>query len=461
MSGLFATLVSTARSLDAQRFGLDVVGQNIANVNTAGYNRRTVDFAAIPPTSRLNAGGGVEILGVRAIRDALLERRLWQELPNEQMHTAIADALSVVEVALGDAGSSLDQKLTAFFDSFARLAEDPTSAIARQEVLFQGETTASAFGDMVERLDLARRDADTGIRGVVAQINALAGQIATLNASIGSAGGSGGDVLALQDRQLEAVKTLSGLVDINVIQRQDGGVDLTFGNGRPLVIGSDGFGLTATPGGPLGLVTLTDVNGAAVEGEIGSGTLAGLLQVRDQIVPGYVARLDEIAFAFAQQVNTMHQDGFDLSGAAGLAFFTPPGASAGAAAALSVNAAVAADPNLVAAAGVAAAGDNQAARRIADLRDARVMFGGTATLHDAWGRLIYQAGTDTQVARLEQRSRGEVVLQVQALRDSVSGVSLDEEAANMIKFQRAYEANARFFSTVDQAIATLLDMVGR
>ena len=126
-----------------------------------------------------------------------------------------------------------------------------------------------------------------------------------------------------------------------------------------------------------------------------------------------------------------------------------------------MNAAVAADPNLVVAAGVASAGDNQAARQIADLRDARVMFGSTATLHDAWGRLIYQAGTDTQVARQEQRSRGEIILQVEALRDSISGVSLDEEAANMIRFQRAYEANARFFTTVDESIETLINMVGR
>jgi flagellar hook-associated protein 1 FlgK len=89
------------------------------------------------------------------------------------------------------------------------------------------------------------------------------------------------------------------------------------------------------------------------------------------------------------------------------------------------------------------------------------MFGSTATMHDAWGRLVYQAGTDTQVARQEQRSRGEIILQVEALRDSISGVSLDEEAANMIKFQRAYEANARFFTTVDQSIETLLNMVAR
>jgi flagellar hook-associated protein 1 FlgK len=456
---LFGTLTSASRSLDAQRFGLDVVGQNIANVNTSGYTRRTLDLAAIPPTSNLSAGGGVEVQGVRSIRDALLERRLWQELPARSMQSAMANSLSVVEVALGDAGASIDQKLTAFFDSFARLAEDPTSATSRQEVLLQGQSVASGFSDMVSRLNTAQRDVDTRIRGDVDQVNALVSQIASLNASIGGASGSGADVQTLKDQQNEAVKTLAGLLNVHVMQREDGGLDVTFGQGRPLVIGASNFSITATPTGPSGLVTLTDANGVDVGGEIAAGSLGGYLTIRDTTIPGYVSRLDDIAYAFAGQVNTIHEAGFDLTGAAGLPFFTPLAAAAGAASAITVNAAVAGDPNLVVAAGVAAAGDNQAARDMADLRDERVMFGNTATLHDAWGRLVYQAGSDTRYARLEERSRGEIVLQIEALRESVSGVSLDEEAANMIKFQRAYEANARFFTTIDQAIETLIDMV--
>jgi flagellar hook-associated protein 1 FlgK len=460
VSGLFASLSAAARSLEAQRFALDVVGQNIANVNTAGYSRRTVDFAAVPPTSRLDAGGGVEVQGVRAIRDALLDRRLWQERPAEQMQAAVADALGLVEVALGDAGASIDQKLTAFFDSFARLADDPTSATARQEVLLQGQAVANGFGDMVDRLNRAQRDADTRIRGAVDQVNALAGQISSLNESIARAGGSGTDTQSLKDQQNEAIKTLSGLLNIDVLQRQDGGVDVTFGPGRPLVIADSTFTLSATATGPLGLVTLTS-NGVNVGSEITSGTIGGLLQVRDQTIPGYISRLDDMAYSLAVQVNSVHQAGFDLTGAAGLPFFTPLGSAVGAAAALSMNAAVAADPNKVSAASVSTAGDNRAARAIANLRDARAMFGNTATLHEAWGRLIYQAGTDTQVAKAEQQSRSDILLQIETLRDSVSGVSLDEEAANMLKFQRAYEANARFFMTVDSAIDTLINMVGR
>jgi len=92
------------------------------------------------------------------------------------------------------------------------------------------------------------------------------------------------------------------------------------------------------------------------------------------------------------------------------------------------------------------------------VRDARVLSGGTATLSDAWGSLIYRVGADTKTASDEQSSRAEIVQQVELLREQVSGVSLDEEAMMMMKFQRAYEANARFFQAIDSALDTLLSL---
>jgi flagellar hook-associated protein 1 FlgK len=460
MSGLYSALSMATRSLAAQQFGLELVGHNIANVNTEGYTRRTVDLVAVAPTSVIDAGGGVDVQGVRTIRDTLIESRLWRELPDQQKQAAIADALGLAEVALGDAGESIDAQLTEFFDAFARLADDPTSPTARQQVLGQGEAVSSAFSDMVSHLTVAQRDADTRIRGTLDQINALATEIATLNATIGGAGVSGVGVETLKDRQVEAVKTLSGLIDVNVIYRDDGGLDLTFGLGRPLVIGENGFTIDAAATPPRGLSSLIS-NGVSLGSEITSGALGGLLQVRDTALPGYITRLDDIAYALSTQVNSLTTAGYDLDGTAGLAFFTPLGSSTGAASALAVNAAVAADPSKVVAAGVPAAGDNTVARDVADLRDRQVMFGNTATLTEAWGRLVYQAGLDTHVAKSDATVRADIVRQIQALRDSVSGVSLDEEASNMLKFQRAYEANARFFVTVNSALDTLLNLVGQ
>lgn len=120
---------------------------------------------------------------------------------------------------------------------------------------------------------------------------------------------------------------------------------------------------------------------------------------------------------------------------------------------------MAADSDLVAASQTGAQGDNGAAKLIANLRDARVV-NGSATFSEGWGQLVYRVGSDAQTAIAQQKSRLEVVAQVEHLRDQVSGVSLDEESALMMRYQRAYEANARYFTAVDAMLATLMHIVG-
>jgi flagellar hook-associated protein 1 len=459
MSDLLGSLRLAANSLEAQHRGLDVTGQNIANVNTVGFSRRTVDFAEVPPSDRFGAGRGVEATLIRANRDRLIDRRLREEIPNEQREAAIADALSVVEASLGRAGQSIDANLTKFFDAFSRLAENPQSSVARNEVLLEGESIASAFRTMSDRLTAATRDNDTKIRSAVEEINVLAGRIASINSTLGEAR-LNGSFEALVDEQDQLVRELAQLTDIALTERTEGGVDVTFGNGRALVIGVEDYavGVTSTP--PYGYAALTS-NGATVTGEITGGRLGGLLEARDVLLPSYMTRLDTLAYETATQVNALHTAGFDQAGLAAGDFFAAPAAVAGAAAAMSVDPAVAADATRIAAASTAVAGDNDTARAIADLRDARVLDGNTATLHDYWGQLVYRVGRDTAAARQEQKTRGEIVNQVELLRDQVSGVSLDEEAMQMMRYQRAYEANARFFSAVSTTLDMLLQALSR
>lgn len=455
---LFGSLTAASRALEAQRFGLDVTGQNIANINTPGYTRREVDFAAVPPADRLSAGGGAEVTGIRAVRDAMLERRFRQELPDERKQAAVADALSLVEAALGGPGKSLDAELTAFYDSWATLAEDPLSATARQLVTQRGATLAASVRDLAGRLSLAERDANLRVGASIDEVNGLVTRIAALNQSIAAVGGgNSGQSAMLRDQQGEELRKLAGLVGVEVLARADGGVDVSFAGGRPLVIGHVGYGIEAVPAAGTGLIQVHS-GGVDVTASVTAGSMGGLLHARDTLIPAYRQDLDVMAHALATEVNALHTAGFDRAGAAGGNFFTPPGAVAGAAAALQMNAAVVADPSLVAAAGTASPGDNAQARAMAGLRDALVLNGGTATLHNGWGNLIYRVGADTQAARFEQSTRAEIVRQIENLRDGVSGVSLDEEAMRMLKFQRAYEANARFFRAVDESISVLLSL---
>lgn len=451
MSGLMSSLSLAARALDAQRAGLAVTGNNIANLNTEGYTRRSIQLA-----EGQSGAGGVDVLGTRARRDLLLDARVRQELPAEGRERAIAGALSMVEASVGAPGASLDAQLTSFFDSFASLAQDPTSTVARDGVVLQGRLLARSFNDIATRLDESRRGADSQIRGAVDNINRLSTEVASLNQAINAA--NGGEVDGLRDRQVQALKELSALADIAVLQRGDGGVDVSMGAGRAIVMGASVYALETVDTPPNGFAQL-QVGGVTVTSEVARGGLAGLLEVRDVLIPGYQVRLDTIAFSVAQQVNTLHQGGTDLAGNAGANFFATIGAPAGAAAAITLDAALAADSDLVAASQTGAPGDNGAAKLIANLRDARVVSG-SATFSEGWGQLVYRIGSDAQTAMAQQKSRREVVTQVEHLRDQVSGVSLDEESALLMRYQRAYEANARYFSAVDTMLATLLNMMG-
>jgi flagellar hook-associated protein 1 len=466
VSDLFTSLTSASRALDAQRYGLDVAGQNIANVNTPGYARRTVDMVAVAPDSPGNAGRGVDVVSIRSLRDRLLERRLGQEVSAEQRQTALVNSLSVVESTLGTPGKSIDLSLQQFFNSFSDLSQDPTSAVARQQVVLQGANLASQFRGMAARLEDGRRNTDLDIRGAIEDVNDLTERISALNALMGSP--SSQSVLHLQDEQAQLVRQLSELVDINVVTREEGGVDISIGNGRPLVVGNTPYTVIAASTAPSGYAALT-VNGTTVTSEITGGRLGGLITVRDTNIPDYLDTLDALAYEVVTQVNTLQTAGFDLNGnpcgggppVVEKWFFEDLSSASGAAAAMVVDAAMLADASRIAAAGIAVAGDNQTARAMAALRDARVLNGNTTTFSEGWSQLVYRVGRDTKSARDEQATRAAIVGQVESLRDEVSGVSLDEEAMHLLKFQRAYEANARFFRIIDESIETLLNELAR
>jgi flagellar hook-associated protein 1 FlgK len=447
-----------ARALTAQQLGLEVTGNNIANVNTAGYARRTIDFAAVKPESSLSAGNGVEVQGIRSIRDRLLERRVLEEVPSAGRSQQLAEILQVVESGIGTTGQSIDGRLTEMFGSFSRLADAPTSAVARADVLNTADELAQAFHEMAGRFADAQRQADARVRGTVEEINSLAEQIRALNDSMSASGPEGR--LALQDQMSNLLRSLNTLVNVDVVPREDGGVDITVGSGRALVIGDRTYRIEAVSQPPNGFAAV-QAGGIDITSELRGGRLVGAIDARDTNIPDYLTRLDTVAYELVNQVNAIHQAGFDQIGNTNQRFFTPLASADGAARLIEIDPAVAGDSRLIAAAGVNEIGDNTVAKQLANLRDALVLEGNSATLIDSWSHLAFRVGRDTRAAVDGLKAQQDIVEQIDALRDSVSGVSLDEEAVQMIKFQRAYEANARFFSTIDQTLTILFSIVGR
>ena len=458
MSDLFRMLSSAAHSLEAQRYALDVTGQNIANATTAGYVRRSVEFAEIAPRDPWSAGGGVDIAAVQAARSPLIEGRLRHEQLAGARDALVADQLEVILAGLGLPGASLDAVLTRFYTTYGELAQNPTSSSARQQVVVEARTLGTAFGDLSAQLQNASAAADQQLRDTLLEVNALAAELADVNVAISTAAPA--TVESLHDRQQLVLSRLSELADINVIRRDDGMIDVAIGNGRALVVGANVYQLTAASTLPLGYAAiLTDGADVTtdVTSEITGGRIGGLLQVRDTLVPAYQQQLDALAHGIVTDVNALTTGGFDLDGNAGEPLFAALGGVAGAAALVSVNAAVAGDLRLVVAAGAPVAGNNDIARAIAALQDTTVT-GLSARPVDAWGDFVYRVATDARSAQAAASGHDEVVHQLRTLRDQMSGVSMDEEAAMLMKFQRAYEANARFFQVADRTLEMLMEL---
>lgn len=456
MGGLFSSLSAASQNLDAQRYGLDVTGQNIANLNTEGYARRRVDLAERLPNDGV---GGVDVVGVRAVRDAFVDQRLRTELPGQGKDDAMASSLAVVENSLGAAGSSVDSALGGLFDSFAALALDPQSSAARHGVVQAATTLAVAFNDMSAQLTQARAQADADVRGSVTQINDLATNIAHLNQQIADAP-SNVDTSALKDALSLSLEKLSALAPVGVVTQASGTVDVSLGNGRALVVGVQSYALNVTNAAGTGMAEVRGADGTNITAELTSGKIGGLLQVRDTMIPSYETQLNQLATDVMTAVNNQQAAGFDLNGNTGPMLYMPIPPGQPPAGVMQVNQAVATDPSKIAASSTGAVGDNGNAKAMAALRDAKSAVGGSTTFTEAWGLITNKVGSDVVSVKHSQGTRGDVISALTQLRDSVSGVSLDEEAGRLMQFQRAYEANARYFSAVDTMLQTLLTTIG-
>jgi len=307
---------------------------------------------------------------------------------------------------------------------------------------------------MSRRLTSQQRSTDTSVRDAVTQLNDLTGEFARLNGEILT---SSAGIDTLKDERAAVLAKIQELADVSTVSRADGAIDLTTPHGEALVVGATAYAVNLVAAPPSGMVSL-QLHDFDVTSQLTGGRLGGLLRLRDVVLPGYGAALDQLAYDVITQVNAVHTTGYDANGDPAGTFFAPLAVAPGAARALLVDPALVADSRLVAASATGAVGDNQTARALAGLRDARVFGGGTATATEAWSNFVYAIGADVARAQSSGSTSASVIRQLQQLRDQASGVSLDEEAANLMRYQRSYEANARFFTTINDTLSVLMAM---
>jgi flagellar hook-associated protein 1 FlgK len=449
----FYGLQTSLRGLMAQQRMLDTTGHNIANASTAGYSRQEATLAAsqalqVPAGSTASGAGahigsGVDVQSYRRVRDQFLDLQYRGQNTNLQEWTARAGALDSAELSLAEPGENgINQQLSNFWDAWSNLTNAPNdSAAAKQALVEQGTSLADSISSVRSQMtsaqtvaraeydDISRPASGTDQGGQIAQIST---ELADLNTTIShfmTAGDAPNDLL---DRRDQLLDQLSGYGQISVDQLTTGSLNVSFvdkitGTTYPIV--SD---MTSTWAGP-----------PAGDNWSPGGQLGGLLGAARSpggTIDGYLNTLDTIAGTIATKVNAAYGGSFFSVG-------TPAGST------LQVDPALVANPSSVTA-GSGASGTNDISLKVSQLR-------GDASIDGAYKAFVAQVGSNLNEADRQQANAQVLTDSVEDHRQSVAGVSMDEEMSNLVRFQRAYQASARAMSTMDEMLDMLINRTGK
>ena len=465
MPGLTNILSIARRALSAQQSALNVTGHNIANANTPGFSRQRVDMETSLPLdlSPGQVGTGVQITGIRRIRDQWIDAQFRAENGSFGRWEYAEQVFRQIEDLFGEPGETgLNEMLGKFWNTWEDLANTPESSSARVAVQQRGITLTHAFNRLDARLRTLQEDLNTSIEAKGTQINAIAKQIAELNVRIVSVSAQGDHANDAQDERDRLIDTLSKLVNITTGEHADGTITIAIG-GRVLV-GRDVAAELTTTIRSSGQGGLRDVVWKSDEADpsrmtsvrITNGELGGILDVRDSKIPDYLDQLNTLASHLTQEINTLHRSGYGIEGGTGMNFFEENVSGAGD---MALSPDILNDPGQIAASSDGSPGDNSNALAIAELRHRLTMNGGTTTFGDHYSSLIATIGVQSQEAQLMRGNRQLLTEQLENERRSVSGVSLDEEMTDLIKYQHAYAAAARLVTTMNDLMQTILDMI--
>ncbi len=462
MSDIYGIMSLAGQALMTQQRAISVTSHNIANVNTPGYSRQQLIMTTNTPldSSIGPMGNGVSGEAIERIYDRFLSAQISNENQGLGRWDAQKDAVELLEMIFNEAdGSGLSRAMSKFWDAWQSLTNNPAGTTERQVLVTASQVLATTFNHLSSDLSQSQQDLDFAIQATVADINRLSEQLADLNEKIISSEIGSLSANDYRDQRELVLKELSELIDINTFEDANGAVSVFGANGRPLVTAGQ-FWQLSTETNAAGLEDVVWVDHAGntthITADISGGKLKGYLEVRDGIIVDYINRLDTLAQTLMTDVNSVHQSGFALDGSAGEVFFAGTGAAD-----MEVNPNIAGNPVLVAAAADALTvpGDNRKAIEIANLQYQLVMSANTVTYNDYYSSLVRDAGNEVLISDAYYKHQSDMMAQLENQRESVSGVSLDEEMINLIKFQNAYTAAAKLIMTADEMMQTVLQMV--
>ncbi len=455
--------------MQTQQQGVELAGQNLANVNNPAYARqRLVVQTATPVQTGIGPQGtGIEAVAIQQIRDAMLDGQVQNEASITSFVQAQQSALQSAEAGVGEqlqgstatsdtssvgATGGLDSALSDFFNAFQNLTTNPASTSARQAVISQAQQVTSGFNQVSQRLGALHDQLNQSVQTDVGSANQLLSDIAGLNQQIAVAQGASGAANDLCDLRQQKLEQLAQLVNFQTASGSNGAVNVIV-DGHILVSNNDVQDtLQAYDAGNGQVLVRSAASNAQLT--LTGGSIQGAIDARDNALGSLRSGLDTLASQLITQVNAAYQKGYDLNGGTGASFFT--GSTA---ADIGVNAALAGDPSKLQAAGVAgASGDNQVAVQLAQLGGAPQAALGNQTFSGNYNATVTALGSALATVNGQVSDQQAVQNMLLQQRSSVSGVSIDEEMADLVKFQRAYEASAHLLSTVDTMLGDIVNL---
>ncbi len=459
---LTSTLLIGKTGLNIYQTAIEVTGENVANVNTEGYSRQKVVLQSAPPTTSngFPLGTGVKISAVERYYDGLMQQQLVTASSTSGYDTTMSTVLQQIEPSFNEVTTDgLGSAIANFFQAWQDLATNPSGTAERQAVLSRANVLADNFNSISTTLNNTIASQDASLTTLTQDINDKLTNIAALNGQIRQIEQVSGNANEIRDQRDLLVKQLSEQMGINYTENSDGTTDIYVQDASTspatsyyLVQGSNAGSLSLGGTSPGRTVTINDVNGNATAVDSGiytsqdGGTLWATLQLRDVTIPGYLNQLDTLASSMISQVNSQHQAGYDMNSPAGqgTAFFS--GTSAG-----TIDVAITDTDDIAAASSAATSpGGNGNARAIAGLQSG---------FSSSYSALVSQVGLDVQQAETVVTQDTAFVKQLDTLRDSYSGVSLDEELANLVMYQRSYQASAKLITTATDMLDIALGMI--
>lgn len=505
MTTIFTALNTANTALGSDQIALETIGHNVANASTPGYSLQTANLQSMPPYTVPSMmrpigpgqiGTGVQVTTIGRGRDARLDQQYRYENQYAGEYTTQDTQYTQLQGIFPEPSTSgLSSQMTAFWNSWQALADDPTNQGARAQVQQTGVALTSALNSDAQQLTEAQQTADNYVATDVTSINTMAQQIATLNGQIAAVSASQQQPNDLLDQRDLLIDQLSNIIPITYTTATNGEVTINLATQVP---GSTTLQVARPSEAPLVSGTSTNLLKSVVMGvptyadgsaymdpvlfptqpaPIG-GTMGASIQLRDSIIggaKGLISQLNTIAQALAETVNVQHATGYDANGITNKPFFNvaPPAASLTApytsvgtvtAANITVDPAIVASVQAIAASSSAnSPGDGTNAQAISNLRSAPGAAGSPLpgiTIQQGYDNLITVLGSSAQLAHTNNQSQGTVMQSLTAQRQSIGGVNQDEQMTLLIQFQHSYEAAARVVTTVDSMLDTIVNHMG-